>query len=304
MVGGVALGVGGAGVVSDAGVKTVSVSADLCDGALGVRGAADFDAADLRISGVAFGAEADRLVVVDEALGVSPAVAGVHAVAVEAGLGLPAVIICGAANNNNRFRFNALDPRVSNVARRTRADRLVVVNPAEGVGGARVGDRAGVEALPVDAGGVQGALRVVPTLGGEHGHEVRRDLQALNSGVSCVSDGARAAGGVASGLADGVGPARVHATRVPTRAIVTLVRVPAVTVRHTGRGGGHFGFTFSVRSDERVIWTRAENSSDGRAVRHSTRLCWVTRSGGLARILATVVNTSEPWTTVIVNSTL
>ena len=31
----------------------------------------------------------------------------------------------------------------------------MVVNPAEGVGGARVGDRAGVEALPVDAGGVQ-----------------------------------------------------------------------------------------------------------------------------------------------------
>ena len=72
-----------------------------------------------------------------------------------------------------------------------------------------------------------------------------------------------------------------------------------------GAGDMHtFGFTFSVRSDERVIWTRAENSSDGRAVRHSTRLCWVTRSGGLARILATVVNTSEPWTTVIVNSTL
>ena len=41
MVGGVALGVRGTGVVSDAGVKTVSVSADLCDGALGVRGAAD-----------------------------------------------------------------------------------------------------------------------------------------------------------------------------------------------------------------------------------------------------------------------
>ena len=39
--------------------------------------------------------------VVDEALGVGPAVAGVHAVAVEAGLGLAAVIICGAANNNN-----------------------------------------------------------------------------------------------------------------------------------------------------------------------------------------------------------
>ena len=39
--------------------------------------------------------------VVDEALGVGPTVAGVHAVAVEAGLGLATVIICGAANNNN-----------------------------------------------------------------------------------------------------------------------------------------------------------------------------------------------------------
>ena len=41
MVGGVALSVGGAGIVSDAGIKTVSVSADLGDGALGVRGAAN-----------------------------------------------------------------------------------------------------------------------------------------------------------------------------------------------------------------------------------------------------------------------
>ena len=68
-----------------------------------------------------------------------------------------------------------MDSRVSDISRRTRADRLVVVNPAEGVGGARVGDRAGVEALPVDAGGVQGTLGVVPTLGREHRHEVRRD---------------------------------------------------------------------------------------------------------------------------------
>ena len=41
MVGRVALSVGGAGIVSDAGIKTVSVSADLGDGALGVRGAAN-----------------------------------------------------------------------------------------------------------------------------------------------------------------------------------------------------------------------------------------------------------------------
>ena len=65
-----------------------------------------------------------------------------------------------------------------------------------------------------------------------------------------------------------------------------------------------FRFTFSVRSNERVIWTRAEDGSDGQAVGHSTRLSWVTRSGGLTRILATVVNTSKPSTTVIVNSTL
>ena len=68
---------------------------------------------------------------------------------------------------------------------------------------------------------------------------IKLTLQALNSRVSCVSDRARAARGVTSGLADGIGSARVHATRVPTRAIVTLVRVTAVTVRHTGRGGGH-----------------------------------------------------------------
>ena len=51
----------------------------------------------------------------------------------------------------------------------------MVVKPAEGVGGARVGDRARVEALPVDAGGVQRTLGVIPTLGGEHGDKVRRD---------------------------------------------------------------------------------------------------------------------------------
>ena len=87
------------------------------------------------------------------------------------------VSIFFAKHKNTRltFWFNALDPGVSDIAGRTRADRLVVVNPAEGVGGAGVSDRAGVEALPVDAGVVQRAFRVVPTLGGEHGHEVRRD---------------------------------------------------------------------------------------------------------------------------------
>ena len=41
VVGGVALGVGSTGVVSDAGVKTISVSTNLGDGALGVGGAAN-----------------------------------------------------------------------------------------------------------------------------------------------------------------------------------------------------------------------------------------------------------------------
>ena len=58
-------------------------------------------------------------------------------------------------------------------------------------------------------------------------------LQALHSRVSCVSNGARAAGGVASRLADGVSAAWVQVTRVPTRAIVTLVWVTAVTVCDT-----------------------------------------------------------------------
>ena len=107
-------------------------------------------------------------------------------------------------------------------------------------------------------------------------------LQALHSGVSCVSNRARAAGGVASRLADGVSAARVHVTRVTTRAIVTFVWVTTITIRDTRGGGGHcnkqtrvihmrvhnsdmrtFRFTFSVRSNERVIWTRAEDSSDG-----------------------------------------
>ena len=48
---------------------------------------------------------------------------------------------------------------------------------------------------------------------------VKLTLQALNSGVSCVSDGARAAGGMASGLAARAGwkqisPAEVRAERL------------------------------------------------------------------------------------------
>ena len=45
---------------------------------------------------------------------------------------------------------------------------------------------------------------------------------------------------MAPGLTDGVSAARVHVTRVPTRALHTLVRVPAVTVRGAGGRGGHY----------------------------------------------------------------
>ena len=63
------------------------------------------------------------------------------------------------------FRFDTLDPRVSNVPRGTRADRLVVGHPAVRVGGARVGHRAGVQALPVDAGVVQWTFGVISAFG-------------------------------------------------------------------------------------------------------------------------------------------
>ena len=41
MVGGVTLSIGSTGVVSDTGVKTIAVSTNLRDGALGVGGAAN-----------------------------------------------------------------------------------------------------------------------------------------------------------------------------------------------------------------------------------------------------------------------
>ena len=79
-----------------------------------------FNAADLRVPGVALGAEADGLVVVDEALGVGPAVAGVHAVTVEAGLSLATVIICGATNNNHSWNYEAFYfPKGINLSKKT-----------------------------------------------------------------------------------------------------------------------------------------------------------------------------------------
>ena len=65
-----------------------------------------------------------------------------------------------------------------------------------------------------------------------------------------------------------------------------------------------FRFTFSVRSNERVLRTRAEDSSDGRTVLHTTNLCVVTRSGGLTWVHTFVVDASKPWTTIIINTTL
>ena len=52
-----------------------------------------WDTADLGVTSESLRTEADRFVVVDVALGVGPTVAGVHAVAVEAGQGLETLII-------------------------------------------------------------------------------------------------------------------------------------------------------------------------------------------------------------------
>ena len=65
-------------------------------------GVPTWHAADLRVAGESLRAEADRLVVLDEALGVGAAVAGVHTVAVVAGLSLGAVVIGGAAYYHHR----------------------------------------------------------------------------------------------------------------------------------------------------------------------------------------------------------
>ena len=50
------------------------------------------------------------------------------------------------------FRFDTLDPRVSDVAGGTCAHGLVVCHAAVRIGGARVGHGARVQALSVDAG--------------------------------------------------------------------------------------------------------------------------------------------------------
>lgn len=115
------------------------------------------------------------------------------------------------------------------------------MHPTERIGGTWVCDSARVEALPVDAGGVDGALGVILALGGEHRHKVRGDwnmrcqgciarcriltFQTLDLRVARVPDGTGAARGVRARLADGVGPARIYIACVPAGAVNTLVRV-------------------------------------------------------------------------------
>jgi len=115
VVGGVTLGVGSTGVVSDTGIKTVAVSTNLCDRTLRVGGTANWDTADLGVTSESLRTEADRFVVVDVALGVGPTVAGVHTVAVEAGQGLETLIIALTPDLYHRFRFDTRDSGVSDV---------------------------------------------------------------------------------------------------------------------------------------------------------------------------------------------
>ena len=65
-----------------------------------------------------------------------------------------------------------------------------------------------------------------------------------------------------------------------------------------------FRSTFSVGTNESVLRTGAEDSSDGRTVLHPTDLSVVTRSGGLTGVLALVVNAGDQRTTVVIHPTL
>jgi hypothetical protein len=107
-----------------------------------------------------------------------------------------------------------------------------------------------------------------------------------------------------SGLADGVGTAGVHSAGIPACALHTLVRVTAVPVRTAGGCGRHFGFAFSVRSNEGVLRTGAKDSSDGGAVLHPAYLGVMARPGGLARVLTFIVDAGQPGATVCIYPTL
>jgi len=191
VVGGVALSIAGTGVVSDTGVQALSVGADLGYLALLVRGATHGHAPHIRVPGISLWAVAYWLVVVDIALGIGAAVTRVDTVAVVACLGLGAVII-GLASDNNRFRLSTRNPGVSNISVGATTDRFMILNPAESICGTGVGNSAGIEALPVDTGGVRGAFRVISAFGCQAYFIVRNNLQALNPGVAGVPYGAGA----------------------------------------------------------------------------------------------------------------
>lgn len=91
MVASKALGIQGAGIGDQAGIDALAVQALLVAAALVVRLAANGSAAELGIARVAWLAVADRMVVLHGALGVGSAVAGAHALGVDAGLGGGAV---------------------------------------------------------------------------------------------------------------------------------------------------------------------------------------------------------------------
>jgi len=105
-------------------------------------------------------------------------------------------------------------------------------------------------------------------------------------------------------LADGVSTAGIYRTCVPAGALNTLVGVRAVSISDAGWLWGHFRSTFSVGTNESVLRTGAEDSSDGRTVLHPTDLSVVTRSGGLTGVLALVVNAGDQRTTVVIHPTL
>ena len=81
------------------------------------------------------------------------------------------------------FRFDTLNPWVSNVSRGTRADWLMVGHLAVGVGGAWVSHSARVQTFPVDAGVVQRTFGVISAFRCIGGHYV-----GCNCNMRRVSD--------------------------------------------------------------------------------------------------------------------
>ena len=65
-----------------------------------------------------------------------------------------------------------------------------------------------------------------------------------------------------------------------------------------------FWTTFPIRTNEGVLRTGAEDSSDGRTALHPTYLSVVTGPGGLTGVLALVVNAGNAGAAVVINSTL